>query len=217
LRDPEPKSVPVRARALAPLPLLFPLKQGVSGVKSAFSASIAPMKVSLGIALGAAAPLVAYGLLEQGVAHHRGATTTAAAPAVQLEKPLTYTIPAPAGSEKAAPAVPLEKNSSSPPSTQSPVTHAHHGAASPPGQEQVSNSGPGSDPQPQPPGTTTDPPPVVDDPPPVAEDPPPPTDNVTICHHTGSKKNPEVTITVGAAAVDAHLAHGDELGACAAA
>ena len=219
LRDPEPKSVPVRARALAPLPLLFPLKQGVSGVKSAFSASIAPMKVSLGIALGAAAPLVAYGLLEQGVAHHRGATTTAAAPAVQLEKPLTYTIPAPAGSKKAAPSpMLLEKNSSSPPPTQSPGTHGHQGAASPE-QEQGSGSGPGpgTDPEPQPPGTTTDPPPVVEEPPPVVEEPPPPTDNVTICHHTGSKKNPEVTITVGAAAVDAHLAHGDELGACAAA
>jgi len=38
---------------------------------------------------------------------------------------------------------------------------------------------------------------------------------VTICHHTGSKKNPVVTITVGAAAVDVHLDHGDELGACA--
>jgi hypothetical protein len=38
---------------------------------------------------------------------------------------------------------------------------------------------------------------------------------VTICHHTESPKNPTVTITVAAAAVDAHLAQGDELGACA--
>lgn len=38
---------------------------------------------------------------------------------------------------------------------------------------------------------------------------------VTICHHTHSKKNPQVTITVGAAAVPAHLKHGDTLGACA--
>jgi ABC-type sugar transport system substrate-binding protein len=36
----------------------------------------------------------------------------------------------------------------------------------------------------------------------------------TICHKTGSKKNPEVTITVSGNAVEAHLAHGDELGAC---
>lgn len=38
---------------------------------------------------------------------------------------------------------------------------------------------------------------------------------VTICHHTHSKKNPWVTITVGAKAVNAHLKHGDTLGACA--
>ena len=38
---------------------------------------------------------------------------------------------------------------------------------------------------------------------------------VTICHHTHSKKNPWVTITVGAKAVKAHLKHGDTLGACA--
>jgi len=37
---------------------------------------------------------------------------------------------------------------------------------------------------------------------------------VTICHHTHSKKHPFVTITVGAAAVKAHLKHGDTLGAC---
>ncbi|HEX5450615.1 MAG TPA: hypothetical protein VFW85_11235 [Gaiellaceae bacterium] len=37
---------------------------------------------------------------------------------------------------------------------------------------------------------------------------------VTICHHTHSKRNPWVTITVGAKAVNAHLRHGDTLGAC---
>ncbi len=222
LRDPQPERVSVRARALAPLPLLFPLKQGVSAVKSAFSASIAPMKVSLGIALGAAAPLVAYGLFEQGIAHHGGATTKAAAPAAQLETPLTYTIPAPAAGKKVAPAlVPLEDMTWSSPSTQSPVSHGVEGTAGSPavhehGSGPGSSSGPGSDPGPQPPPTTTDPPPGDDDPPPSGDEDPPPTGNVTICHHTGSKKNPDVTITVGPAAVDAHLAHGDELGACAA-
>jgi hypothetical protein len=37
---------------------------------------------------------------------------------------------------------------------------------------------------------------------------------VTICHHTGSKKHAAHTITVAAAAVKAHLRHGDHLGPC---
>jgi hypothetical protein len=37
---------------------------------------------------------------------------------------------------------------------------------------------------------------------------------VTICHRTGSKKNPFVTITVSQNAVRAHLRHGDRLGRC---
>jgi hypothetical protein len=37
---------------------------------------------------------------------------------------------------------------------------------------------------------------------------------VTICHRTGSKKNPFVTIRVSRNAVKAHLRHGDKLGAC---
>jgi ABC-type sugar transport system substrate-binding protein len=37
---------------------------------------------------------------------------------------------------------------------------------------------------------------------------------VTICHHTGSEKNPFVTITVSRNALPAHLAHGDTLGPC---
>jgi ABC-type sugar transport system substrate-binding protein len=36
----------------------------------------------------------------------------------------------------------------------------------------------------------------------------------TICHHTGSQRNPTVTIVVSGNAVPAHLAHGDTLGAC---
>jgi hypothetical protein len=38
---------------------------------------------------------------------------------------------------------------------------------------------------------------------------------VTICHRTGSKKHPFVTIRVSKRAVRAHLPHGDTLGPCA--
>jgi hypothetical protein len=37
---------------------------------------------------------------------------------------------------------------------------------------------------------------------------------VTICHRTGSKKHPFVTIRVSRNAVPAHLRHGDKLGPC---
>jgi RNA polymerase sigma factor (sigma-70 family) len=205
LRKPEPASVPARARALAPLPFLIPMKDGFAAVKSAFSASVAPIKVSLGIALGAAAPLVAYGVFV-GSVHSPKPPTTAAARAVQLETPLTYTVPNPPGGAENRAKKPAfsEKQASPTPSGPPPGTdggEAHGGASG----GHTHGLGPGHEPAP-PPVTTTDPPPVEEE---------PPASNVTICHHTNSKKNPTVTITVGAAAVDAHLAHGDELGACA--
>ncbi len=39
-------------------------------------------------------------------------------------------------------------------------------------------------------------------------------DKVTICHRTGSKKNPGVEITISRDALPAHLAQGDSIGAC---
>jgi hypothetical protein len=40
-------------------------------------------------------------------------------------------------------------------------------------------------------------------------------DKVTICHRTGSQKNPFVTIRVSRNALAAHLRHGDTMGPCA--
>jgi hypothetical protein len=37
---------------------------------------------------------------------------------------------------------------------------------------------------------------------------------VTICHRTGSPKNPLVTLSVNASALDTYLARGDTLGPC---
>ena len=37
---------------------------------------------------------------------------------------------------------------------------------------------------------------------------------VTICHHTGSARNPTVTISVNANALPAHFGHGDTIGPC---
>jgi RNA polymerase sigma factor (sigma-70 family) len=209
LQSPEPATVPVRARALAPLPFLLPLKDGLASIKSALGTSVAPIKVSLGVALGAAAPLVAYGVLERGIESTKP-PITAAAPQVQLETPLTYTMPASGVETEKKREVAAEKQASPSASDPAPVTHgsespgvsaAGHAHESAPGHDPA----PGQDPAPSPEPTT--------DPPAVEEEPPP--SNVTICHHTESKKNPTVAITVAAAAVEAFLAQGDELGACA--
>jgi RNA polymerase sigma factor (sigma-70 family) len=204
--EPVPAKVPVRARALAPLPFLLPLKDGFASIKSALGTSVAPIKVSLGVALGAAAPLVAYGVLERGIESTKPATA-AAAPQVQLETPLTYTMPAAAVETEKKPGVAQKKQASPPASDSSSVTH---GGESPGISASGQESAPGHDPAPSPEPTTD--PPAVEDPPP-AEEPLP--SKVTICHHTGSKKNPTVTITVGAAAVETFLAEGDALGVCA--
>jgi RNA polymerase sigma-70 factor, ECF subfamily len=224
LRKPEPAGVPVRARAAAPLLLLLPFKHGISSLRSTLSASVAPIKVSLGIALGAAAPLVVYGLVERGMSHPP-AVQKAAAPAVQVETTATYASPA-SGGEKAAPlAAPAEAKSQDKQGASS-AHAAGGGAAGGAAHEQTSQNGAQSTPSPpdqaSPPssdgdgssssghGSSSDP-----TSPPASNGGGAAQTKVTLCHHTKSKKNPFVTITVAADAVDALLAQGDTLGACA--
>jgi RNA polymerase sigma factor (sigma-70 family) len=204
LRKPEPAPVPARARALAPLAFLIPLKDGFAAFKSAFSGSVAPIKVSLGIALGASAPLIAYGVLERGIERSTEAKT-AAAPTVQVETPLTYEVPTPGSKPVTGTQAVVSPEKQGPPPKSSPPASDGPGDEPTEGFSAGHAAGPGAGHDPgNPPEPTTDPP--------VEEEPP--ASNVTICHHTGSPKNPTVTITVDTAAVDAHIAHGDELGAC---
>jgi RNA polymerase sigma factor (sigma-70 family) len=200
LRAPEPARVSVRARALTAFPLLLSFKHGVSSMKSALTASVAPIKVSLGIALGAAAPLIAYGLLQPGISDP-SATRKAAAPTVQVETPLTYSAPVSSSTKKPKAAIPHTKAVGRV-HTASGSTNAESGQATVVSHESTSGheghpASPPSEPA-SPPGEGQAPPALV-----------------TICHHTKSKTNPDVTIKVAADAVDALLARGDTLGACA--
>jgi len=123
---------------------------------------------------------------------------------------LTYTMPAAAVETEKKPGVAPDKQAT--PSASDPSPVAHGGES--PGVSVAAHaheSAPGHDPAPSPEPTTD--PPAAEDPPPVQEEPAP--SKITICHHTGSKKNPTVTITVGAAAVESFLAKGDALGVCA--
>ena len=43
---------------------------------------------------------------------------------------------------------------------------------------------------------------------------PPAPRKVTLCHHTGSRKNPHTTVSVSSSALRAHLRHGDTPGRC---
>jgi RNA polymerase sigma factor (sigma-70 family) len=204
------ESVAKPARRIRPplrsaLPALFPSQSALSGVKSLLLGGGTAKAVA--VAVGAAAPLVAFGIVErtllQQEARHVQATP-AAEVEVRFEEPHVAL-----GSAQASPDVPplrVAAAVASRPSRSKTVTPgvqatsqvlgATTGAAgaapvSPPG-DQTPASSPAAEPEPEA-GSS----------------------NVVMCHVTGSKKNPEVTISVAPAAVDALLAQGDQLGACA--
>ena len=207
LQEPAPARAAVRARAVAPLALLVPLREAWGGIKAAIPGGVGPLKVSVGIAVGAAAPLIAFGVLESGVKHSQAPAKRAEAPVVQIEAASSFPLPS---TETPGPLEKIESRATQARGGQPPKSHPS--ASSPSDEENTSPAPAGT---PDPPGSGNghpqNPPPATD-PPPEENDQPA---NVTMCHHTGSKKNPDVTITVAAAAVDAHIALGDELGACA--
>ena len=164
LRTPEPLAVPARARALALLPAVPPLKHGLASLKTSLGASVAPFKVSIGIALGAAAPLVAYGVFEHSVTHTPPARQ-ATAVAASLEEPLTVVTPRSAVNETVETDARTAKGSSSDAGGSRPASHASAGGNAPAqpvaaGQSGPTNSDPTDAPAPSPGGGDPDPTPA---------------------------------------------------------
>lgn len=194
-----------RAPLRSTLSGLIPWPSALSGLKSSLAGSATAKAVA--VAVGATAPLFAFGILERtltnrDVSHARSAP--AAEAEVRFEHPQEASRSLPASFEStrrrtAAPAAhepPRPKTGRRATQTRS----AGAGGAAP-------VSLPTGSTQPSPPPSTSSDPPVQKADEGAAL--------VVICHLTGSKKNPDVTISVAASAVDAHLAQGDQLGACA--
>jgi RNA polymerase sigma factor (sigma-70 family) len=199
------------ARRLREVPLrptlsaFLPWPSALSGLKSSLANGVTAK--ALAIAVGATAPLVAFGVVER-------ALTTRATPQARNAPPEGANVgfdrwqqrvssPLPGLSKVARrPAAPthtprtLETVVPGDPTTwKSLGARAGAGGTAPVSEPAPSTSSP---------STSSD----------------PPADEtagglVVICHATGSKKHPSVTISVAAPAVDVHLAHGDQIGPCA--
>ncbi|MGH3034280.1 MAG: sigma-70 family RNA polymerase sigma factor [Gaiellaceae bacterium] len=195
------RRTPVRSvlSALLPWPSLF------STVKSSV-AHVTTTKVAVGVAVGATAPLVAFGVLEETL-RSGGASAEAAPPArTQPAVPGPTAGPQMAAGEQRRPLGQAVAGARARGSKTGPKQSGNHAPNSAPG------GSPGQ-PQPSVPVVT----PAVPLPPPATESPgeePVAAAKVLICHVTGSKKNPFVTISVSLAAVETHLQHGDTLGSC---
>lgn len=194
------RRAPVRSAlsALVPWPSMY------STVKSSL-ANLTTTKVAVGVAVGATAPLVAFGVLEQALTN--GDSSTGAAHAAQTQ---------PAGAGSAAGPQTAAGDA------RGPLGGAVAGVradGSKPQPKQSGDDAPGSAVEESPGQSQTSPPAET-----PAEPSPPVTGspgeeaggsaNVVICHVTESKKHPFETISVSPAAVEAHLQHGDTPGPC---
>lgn len=193
-----------RSRARAAVSALLPMPPALSSLKSAVTGGLAPMKVAFGIALGATAPLIVFGLVEGALGPGHGTHATAVKPAS------VESAPSPAGTKA------LTLLSSGAPVGVPDSAKERAGGERPEPKPQPNQVGKASTAAGSVAGTTTS----GTAPQPAADPASPPSSSptshlVVICHRTGSKKNPAVTISVAAAAIDAYLSHGDQLGACA--
>jgi RNA polymerase sigma-70 factor, ECF subfamily len=193
------------------LPAFFPSPSALSGVKSLLLGG--GTAKALAVAVGAAAPLVAFGIVERTLLKpetHHARATPASEVAVRFEEPqvaLGSAQPSPVVRPLGASAALARKPYGSK------TVRAGIKTKSTPSDPATVAGGPAPVSQPID-STQPSPPPSTSSDPPAAK--PEAGDTlVVICHVIGSKKQPDVTISVAPAAVDGHLAHGDRLGACA--
>lgn len=191
----------------------------LSGLKSALS-NATPAKAALGIAVGASAPLITFGVFHDAL----GPDTPSREPKSVV---VGMAAPDPGGFETQLRTgtrglLPLA-SASAPDASPQPEGKAKEGAGrvratgptdqSPAGPPAAKSSAPAPPANPSAPAASPAPPPLGAPAEKPANEAAPAT--VVICHKTGAQRNPGVTISVPQSAVAAHLAHGDELGPCA--
>jgi RNA polymerase sigma-70 factor, ECF subfamily len=197
-----------RAPIRSALPAFFPWPSALWGGKSAFLGGTTAK--ALTIAVGAAAPLVAFGIVDRTLmkeeAVHAQATRPAEAVRPVEGPPVSLASMQPSRRAVPLPAAGIAAGKPSRPKTAGPGAHESRLPGSPTADTTTPVPEPTAPAQPPPTEATPSDPP--------AGKPDTGSSQVVICHVTGSNGHPAVTISVAPAAVDALLAHGDQLGAC---
>jgi RNA polymerase sigma factor (sigma-70 family) len=207
------------------LSALLPWPSTLSGLKSSLMGTSATTKVALKIALGATAPLVAFGVAESTVISGNASPTSRDAAVVEsrFDIPRGVWGPTPSSSDKtpgpaalvvgnSEPPKPAMGNPTPPPSGPGPQATGAGGASGP---EAAGIGGEASAAEPTSSAEPSQSPSAASEQPAEVPEEPTAADLVVICHMTGSQKNAAVTISVDAAAVEYLLMQGDQLGACA--